>query len=292
MEEPKDQIIDPEVITETALVKPAIPVTVDELANLEGDAGEMVVLRRHKIVDSMRRASIALTSPQDWLLFKAEDRRTAFLQDSGCQRIMALWGIEITPVGGFEMTTVGDDPEGEYAITCRGDAYCHVTDQTMKGIEGTRYSDEDFCSKLNPIRKKIRVQQAAVANRNGNAVRKLTGLSNVAVELLELVWKEEGKGKSINLCALGKGYGSRQERQGANMKDGAPSDIKPPICDICGKNMKYVSGTDRYPAFWSCPDKKKGPDGKYNNHGSVEAAKWAATMKLAEEDKAAQDGAQ
>ena len=56
--------------------------------------------------------------------------------------------------------------------------------------------------------------------------------------------------------------------------------------------MKYVSGTDRYPAFWSCPDKKKGPDGKYNNHGSVEAAKWAATMKLAEEDKAAQDGAQ
>jgi hypothetical protein len=269
MENEENQEIEPEVIQEeTSLVKPSIPVTVDQLAALEDEAGLLVVERRHKIVDTLRRASISLTNPQDWLLFRADNRVTAFLQDSGCQRIMPLWGIEITPKGGFVETRVNDDPAGDYAITCYADAYCNVTNQMMKDIEGTRYSDEDFVNgyhPLPPIKKKIRIQQAAVANRNGNAVRKLTGLSNVAIELIQEVWK--GSGKSIDLCAHGKGFGSKQERAGAQVQEAAHVPAgKEPKCETCGAVMKFwpagISKTSNkpYPAFWSCSSK----DHKYS----------------------------
>lgn len=258
------EVIDPEVVepeivrNEIELRKPSIPVSVDELAALDEDHGVAIVQQRHKIVDALRRASISLTNPQDWLLFRADDRITAYLQDSGAQRIMPLWGIEITPKDDFHETRIGDDPDGDYAITCYGDAYCNVTNITLRDIEGTRYSDEDFCKSLPPIRKKIRVQQASVANRNGNAVRKLSGLSNVAIELIEDVWK--GTGKTIALCPKGKGYGSGAERQGANVQQAAdvPAGLQPK-CPECGEVMKFVpagkSARGPYDAFWACKNR-------------------------------------
>ena len=276
--------IEPEIIhEETALTRPSMPVTIDELAVIPDDRGIQVIQARHKILDSIRKASIALTSPKDWLLFKTpEGAVTAFLQDSGCKRIWQLWSIEISPSADWEKIT--DDDTGDYAWKCFGDGISNVTGLFVKRVEGVRYSNENYCKDLPRIQQEVRVKQAAMANRDGNIIRALTGLKSVALEMLEEVWK--GTGKTSALCNLGKGYGSRTERRGAEVHDQAPKDVNPPICDICGKSMKYLAATDRYKAFWSCPDKKKGPDGKYNNHGSVEADKWEATMKLAAEDRA------
>jgi hypothetical protein len=263
MNQETEQPIDPEVMNNSLeLSKPSMPVTVDELA--ANNAGVDIVKRREEIVTVMRKASVSMTFPQDWLLFKADDRETAFLQDSGCQRVMQLWGIEITPTGDFVTTTVDDEKyKGEYAITCYGDAYCHVTGLSMKGIEGTRYSFEDFVNPrmpMNPIMKKIRVQQASVANRNGNAVRKLTGLSNVAKEFLEEVW--QGTGKSTKLCAQGKGYGSKAERMGAQVQQSEVPAGEEPICVKCGSKMKFIqAGISKtqnkpYDAFWACQNQE------------------------------------
>jgi len=259
----------PEVMpAETAVARHLIPTTLDELASLPEEQGLAIVETRHKIVESLRRASVALTSPQDWLLFRAEDRITAYLQDSGCGRIMPLWGIDITPTDKPETITMTDDANGDFAIRTFGDAYCGATNAALKGVEGVRYSTEDFCRDLAPIQKKVRVTQASTANRNGNAVRRLTGLQNTAIEFIEDVWK--GTGKSIALCPHGKGFGSKADRQGAGgVSAGTPKDVPAPVCEKCQKTMKFISGEGKtYASFWSCPDKKK-VDGQWNDHSSV-----------------------
>jgi hypothetical protein len=284
----EDDTIDPEVVhEETALARPSMPMTIDELAVIPNDQAKQIIDTRYDIICLLQRRSISLTAPQDWLLFKTpEGAVTAFLQESGCKRIWHIWGIEIDPSAEWEK--IKDDETGDYAYKCFGNGVCAVTGMSVKHIEGVRYSNENYCKDLPRLQQEVRVKQAAMANRDGNIIRALTGLKSVALEMLEEVWK--GSGKTSALCNLGKGYGSRTERRGAEVHDQAPKDVTPPICDICGKNMKYIAASDRYKAFWSCPDKKKGPDGKYNNHGSVEADKWEATMKLAAEDRAAAKG--
>lgn len=265
--------ITPEIVKEETAVelsKPSIPVTVNELAQLSNDAGINVVKNREKIVDGLRRASIALTSPQDWLLFRAENRVTAYLQDSGCSRITGIWGITIHPIGEAEKLMVDDDSD-VYAMQTMADGYCETTKESVFGITGVRYSDEDFLRDLKGIKRKTRVIQASIANRNGNIIRRLAGLQNVAIEFLEEVWKNTGK--STSLCPAGKGFGTRAEREGAGgTPKGTPSDVPAPICEICNKVMKFVSGEGKsYESFWSCPDKKKDPaTGKYNNHSSIQ----------------------
>lgn len=270
--------IEPELIhEEIATTRPSMPVTIDELAVIPDDRGIQIIQQRFKIIDSLRRASISLTSPQDWLLFKSpEGAVTAYLQDSGCKRIWQIWGIEIQPMGGFEKIT--DDETGDFACKCFGNGVSKVTGLFVENIEGVRYSNENYCKDLPKLQQEVRVKQAAIANRDGNIIRALTGLKSVALEMLEDVWK--GTGKTSALCNLGKGYGSKYERRGAEQHDQAPKDIAPPVCGLCKKTMKYVPAGANYSAFWSCPDKKKGPDGRYNDHQSISTSDWE--KKLAE----------
>lgn len=275
--EPENPAVEPEIIQDLAVTRPSMPVTVDELAVIPDERGIQVIQARFKIIDSLRRASISLTSPQDWLLFKTpEGAVTAFLQDSGCKRIWQIWGIEIQPTGEFEKIT--DDETGDFAYRCFGNGVSKVTGLFVEQIEGVRYSNENYCKDLPKLQQEVRVKQSAIANRDGNIIRALTGLKSVALEMLEEVWK--GTGKNTALCNLGKGYGSRTERRGAEVHDQAPKDIPPPICAVCKKNMKYVPAGANYSAFYSCPDKKKGPDGKYNEHQSISCIDWE--KKLAE----------
>jgi len=139
-------------------------------------------------------------------------------------------------------------------------------------IEGVRYSNENYCKDLPKLQQEVRVKQAAIANCDGNIIRALTGLKSVALEMLEDVWK--GTGKKSELCNLGKGYGPRTARTGADIHDQAPKDVQPPICGVCKLKMKFKPAGATWSAFWSCPDKKKGPDGKYNEHESIGAVEW------------------
>jgi len=296
---PETPVIEPEVMPkETAVEKrnPGVPVTIDELAVIEDDGGVAVALARSKIIDTLRRESIRLTVPQDWLLFRTpEGAVTAYCQDSGCKRFWQIWGIEITPVldapgageDGFIKIVDEEKPE-EYGYQCFADGYCQVTKQRVHNIAGVRYSTEDFCKDVAiPMIKDQRVRQASIANRDGNIIRALTGMKSIAIELIEDVWKAENKGKTTEKCSLGRGYGSRKERAGGQAKDDpTPKDIPLPVCGICKRNMKYVPGTDRYAAFYSCPEKKKGQDGKYNNHESIGESEWR--KKMAEQQRPSQ----
>jgi len=47
-----------------------------------------------------------------------------------------------------------------------------------------------------------------------------------------------------------------------------------PICGVCKKKMKYVKSGANHLAFWSCPDKKKGPDGQSNEHETISITGW------------------
>lgn len=264
-EQQSDPVI-PEILREETAVARTIPVTLDELANLPEEQGLEKVENRVKIVQALRRASIELTNPQDWLLFKSPDGAvTAFLQDSGCGRILPLWGIDIEPKNGF--TRIDDEKDGEFAYECCADGFCNATGRFVKDVTGVRYSTEDFCKNLPPLLKDVRVKQASVANRNGNIVRALAGMKGVALEELQAVW---GTRKSIDKCSLGKGYGSKADRQGAGGVSAAtPKDIPAPICETCQKTMKFIDGTGKnYKSFWACPDKKK-VDGKWNEHSSI-----------------------
>ncbi len=114
-----------------------------------------------------------------------------------------------------------------------------------------------------------------MANREGNAVRALAGLKNVAIEFIEEVWK--GTGKSIALCPKGRGFGSKFDRAGGQSQDQTPKDVPSPVCETCNKTMKFVaggmSGGKKYDPFWACPDKKR-VDGKWNEHSSINDAQY------------------
>jgi hypothetical protein len=272
-QEPKTEPIEPEIMRDLPVsTKPSMPLTIEELAEIEGDRGIQVTENRRKMIENLRRASVMLTSPQDYLLFKTpEGAVTAYLQDSGCKRVWQIWGIEIIPKGGF--TKVKDDETGDYAMCCIADGISKFTGLQVFDVEGIRYSTEDFCKDVKPdLKKEMFVKLAAVANRDGNIIRSLTGMKSIALEFLEDCWK--GTGKSIDKCHLGKGYGGKAERAGADTSTKAPEDLPMPVCLVCRKTMKWLPATAKYAAFYTCPDKKKGPDGKYNEHQSIDEASW------------------
>lgn len=276
-------IVEPEVMKqEQALSKPSAPVTVEDLALLPEEGGVLVVQNRHKIVETIRKASIALTSPSDWLLFRTKEGVvTAYLQDSGCKRIWQLWGIEITPVGDFETISLASDENGDYAIQCKADGRSRATGLFVEQVMGVRYSTEDFCKDLPAIQKKVRVCQAAIANRDGNIIRALTGLKNVAIEEIESVYKAQATGKNMANAAKGKGFGSSREGL-----QNTPTDIVPPICELCNKTMRFVAGTKDYEAYWKCADYVYDRDKRQaNGHSRVKDAQYRQEL-------AARQGAQ
>lgn len=229
-------------------------VTLESLAQrMDGDFVENVA----HILESARRASIAMTEPDDWVLFKrvdvgtGEERSTAFLQDVGCQRLEDLWRIEVKPPRGekdFRKERISVPASEDFAWTFVGDGVCHLTHRTVYGIEGVRRSDEDFVKYKKGIQREVEVRKAAFANLHGGIVRRLTGLGAVSTRLLQEVWDVQGTGKKAAQCPKGKGYGSKSERLGEDKNlDYGPA----PMCPKCGKTMVLRQG-QRGP-FWGCP---------------------------------------
>lgn len=284
--------INPEVMPpETHLVRsPAVPTTVDELAASE--EGQAIIEARVQILETLRKASIRATSPQDWLLFKAidlggndPDRITGFLQDQGCQRVRPLWGIDITPTSDFEKTT--DTETGDFAYKIKGDGFCALTKSVIKDITGLRYSTDHFLKDTTGIVKEMRVQQAARANLDGNITRKLTGLGGVAIEEIQEVWK--GTWKTLDLCPKGKGYGSGKDRAGASA-NGAPTG-KAPLCEMCGKPMKFWAAKGDMVAAYRCSEFKWDSATRTGNgHSRISASEYEKRQAAAAKSKADQSG--
>ena len=235
---------------------PSREVSLSELAARQGE-GLAIIEARAKILETLRKAAIRATSPEDWLLFK--DRKGAvigYLQDCGCDRVRDLYGIEIQDVGRPEKVSGEDGQSFTYLI--EGGGYCGITHQTVQSIEGGRSSNDDFVRDKHGVELELAVRKAARANLDGNITRELAGLKSVPLQELQEAWKDSNKDPSN--CRLGRGFGSGAERQGADMQTGAGvTQSKAPKCPKCGGPMKFVRAKEgKYEAFWSCAKYQSG----------------------------------
>lgn len=229
---------------------PGVEVSLSELAAMQG-AGLEVIKARATILETLRKAAIRATSPEDWLLFK--DKKgliIGYLQDCGCDRVRDLYGIEIMNVQRPEKVPGPDGDSFTYLI--QGDGYCGITHQTVESIEGGRSSTDDFLLGKQGVELELACRKAARANLDGNITRELAGLKSVPIQELEEAWKDTNK-RSGN-CRLGRGFGSGGERQGADVTvaEGVKQSDAPK-CPKCGDMMKFVKAKEgKYEAFWSC----------------------------------------
>jgi len=242
----------PAVVTQTM-----VPATLNELAARTDDA-LAIIDTRIRVINTVRGASIAMTHPEDWVLFKAKDGRVVgYLEDVGCNRVRDLFGISVYNVGNYEKVA-GSTPE-DFTYFLRGDGRCSITGQVLEGIEGARSSTDDVGKGKVGAQLDITVRKSTRANLDGNITRRLAGLQSIPVEELDAAWK--GTAKKSAHCRLGRGFGSQAERQGAEIRQAQqPPDVTPPTCKVCGATMQFkpagqsTSGTN-YDAFWSCPDR-------------------------------------
>ena len=235
---------------ELPMEHPGREVSLSELAARQGE-GLAIIEARAKILETLRKAAIRATSPEDWLLFK--DRKGAvigYLQDCGCDRVRDLYGIEIQDVGRPEKVSGEDGQSFTYLIM--GGGYCGITHQTVESIEGGRSSNDDFVKDKYGVELELAVRKAARANLDGNITRELAGLKSVPLQELNEAWKDSNKDSSN--CRLGRGFGSGAERQGADMQTGAGvPQSEAPSCPKCQGPMKFKQGVEgKYEAFWSC----------------------------------------
>lgn len=246
-----------------------VPNSLAELAVLRGKGLE-IIDARIEVLETLRRAAIRSTHPEDWTLFKTKDQLggqvTAYLADSGCDRVRDLYGIEVFDVG-QPQKILGSNPR-EFHYIVSGSGRCKITRQVVESIEGGRSSSDDFCKGKQGAELELAVRKAARANLDGGITRELAGLKSVPLQELEDAWK--GTNKRASNCRKGRGFGSRAERQGARVDNGAPRDLETPRCEICTKLTRFIpagrtkpsadypNGRD-YDAFYSCPD----PDHKW-----------------------------
>jgi hypothetical protein len=217
---------------------PAAPATLEQIAAL-GDGANEIVRARIQVLQTLRKASIQATSPEDWLLFHAVDRRTGqertvgYLQDAGCDRVASLWGIEVFGIEKPERI-MANDGTANFMYLILGSGRCSITGQTVEQMEGGRSSSDDFCKDERGTSLELKVRKAARANLDGNIVRELTGLKSVPLNELQAAW--EGSHKDWNRCVKGRGYGSGQ---GAGTVSASTPDLSAPVpkCPQCGGDM-------------------------------------------------------
>ena len=237
-----ETIPSPDRLRTTDAAKSAILETISDRED-----GVEIIDRRVAILSRLRKAAIASTEPEDWVLYRRTDKNTGaelsvtgYLQDAGCQRVVDIYGVSIFNVLKPEKIA-GDDGSFAYLIT--GDGYCSVTGQTVEAIEGVRDSTEEFVRGKQGVRLETDVRKAARANLDGGIVRKLVGLKSIPVQVLAQVW---GDSKSVDRCVKGRGFGVGADPE------------KSPACPVCSGPMDLrPAGTSKssgkqYDAFWSC----------------------------------------
>ncbi len=260
----EERAIEPEVIEpSTDLVRPSTPINVNELASLEGTRGLHIVEQRTQILETLRVAALKLTMPNDWVLFKSPDGAvTGFLQDSGCDRVKKLFGIQIDNLGDMEL--IEDSEAKEFAFSIKGEGHCALTGEHVYDMEGVRYSTEPFAQqKPEGIQRRVAVQKAARANLDGGITRELTGLKSVPVEELTKAW--DGSWKKWEMCSKGRGFGTGEQRIGAGGATSGGLDAADiPTCSVCKDEPKLVfrpAKGDRA-AFWGCKNYESHPKDK------------------------------
>src|ERR1051326_463127 len=258
-----EQAIDGEIVEQTAIDirHPAAPATLEQIAAL-GDGANEIVRARIQVLQTLRRASIQATNPEDWLLFHAVDKRTgqertvAYLQDAGCDRVASLWGIEVFGIEKPERI-MANDGTANFMYLIRGSGRCSITGQTVEQMEGGRSSSDDFCKDKSGTALELATRKAARANLDGNIVRELTGLKSVPLIELQNAW--EGSSKNWERCVKARGYGSAQG-QGTVESSTVDTSTPAPACPVCGGQMWDNRKKKQSPSSpdFKCKDSKCG----------------------------------
>lgn len=268
---------EPEVIDEledeqpTAITlrSPTVPTTLAELAARKGEAIE-IIEARVMVLETLRKAAIRATHPEDWILFKAPDDQggqvVGYLQDCGCDRVRDIWGIEVYNISRPEKIA-GHTPDA-FNYIVGGSGRCKLTRQVVEDMEGGRSSLDDFCKGKTGADLELTVRKAARANLDGNITRELAGMKSVPQQEIETAWA--GTNKKIERCRRGRGFGSRDERLGAT-RQGVP-EVEPPVCPHCKAKGVYRPAKGDRGAFYGCPNYEKHPQQRF----FVDAAKWVA----------------
>lgn len=256
---------------------PAVPTNLNDLAARKGEAVE-IIEARVQVIETLRRASIRVTSPPDWLLYKSPEEQggqtVGYLQDAGADRLRDLWGIEI-----FEVSTpekIAGDAPGEFTYIQSGSGRCRITGQILENVEGGRSSKDDFCKGKTGADLELAVRKATRANLDGGITRELAGMKSVPISEIENAWI--GTTKKIGDCRRGRGFGTHEERLGAR-SDKAP-DVDPPICPHCGAAGVYRAAKGTRTAFYGCP--------KFSSHENKRWFQDAAEWQAAAAQRAAQ----
>jgi hypothetical protein len=240
------EVLEPQM----ALTGRALPISTDELAQLDGKRGEELLAKRMAILELARRGSIARTFPRDWTLFKGESGVYAYLQDSGCERMMDIWGIEISNISGFSEEAQED---GSVLYIVMGDGHSRLTGRDVFAVLGSRDTGSmEMGREVNAAKLKIETMKAARSNLDGSIVRHLAGLASVPIEELNKVFSRSDPQDLVGFN-LGKGFGRQTERHGAS---GSKADYGlAPDCPKCKTKMRLFD-KDQSSPYWGCPSYK------------------------------------
>ncbi len=143
---------------------------------------------------ALQEAAIRLTFASDWIIFEAKDgARLGYLQDAGCQRVRALWGIDFSRCSPRDDLEESTTPDGHFCVEAYVEGHCKLTGETIQEFgwrssmglfekawaEATKDELHVTIAKL-----KADVKKSAIANAQGRIVRRATGLSQVPAEKL------------------------------------------------------------------------------------------------------------
>jgi hypothetical protein len=203
-----DPVVDTEGLVPS---RSGVPAPLDRWLEADPDSVVARVESRVRALEVLRVASIKASYPSDWLIHTSLDpegnviRQVGYLQDVGAERAGKIWGIEI----GQPAIEREEFPDGTFAYHMVAEAWSKVTGERLDYVEGSRWSGDPFFAKqvknegdrVDPID----VRKAAYANLHGRAVRALSGLNGVPLDVLRQAGLDIGKVVHVN---YGKGTSS------------------------------------------------------------------------------------
>ena len=206
-------------------------VTIDEIALMEPTRAVQVVKSRIEALETIRKAAIAATNPEDWVAFKDREGNVNYLlAASGAVKIRKYYGISTYRLRP-EQPEISTDNDGRRIASICGDAFCNLTGEVALNVVGSRAADEHFVGRGTDED----LKQSARTNLETKAVRILAGMKKVPTSELKEC------GINLDKTAKGSGYGTGAERKAGKVIDDETKALRKKLGDNL---IKYAAGDE------------------------------------------------
>ncbi len=204
----------------------AMDVAFADRVQMQSNAIELIE-RRAEMFETLRMAAMRDTWPRQWVAHRDRSGATICIPGSAaCRRIGQLFGVQVTnkrPVnaeGNFEPKAYGTsvDDVVEYRGWCNAKA--KSTGDEEFDIMAARQTSEKFIGRDGH---ETDVMLSVGTLLHSKSVRTLAGCSQVPMETLADVWKNDGR-KSTDQITKGHGFGSSDERGAAQVAEEGAAD--------------------------------------------------------------------